>query len=150
MERQNLTKVSHWLYSSCLSNQVPLIQAIRSSQSDAATQNSRPIREAEPRTNVYQSICPSSWQFHQNPTGNKQLEWLHQCSSRHQTHLISCPQVSEFVLSFGVVLVPVRVQLKRQLSVRFFDVPDGSTLTHPQNLIEVSPTAERWMRHWRT
>lgn len=55
-------------------------------------------------------------------------------------HLISGTQVCKLVLGFGVVGVPVRVQLERQLSVGLLDVPDRGRLTHPQDLVEVSPT----------
>lgn len=65
-------------------------------------------------------------------------------AQRQQTHtyLISCPQICELVLSFGVVRVSVGMQLKSQFPVGLLDVPDRRALAHPQNLIEVSPTRE--------
>lgn len=58
-------------------------------------------------------------------------------------HLVCRPQVCELVLRFGVVLVPVGMELQSQLPVRLFDVPDRRRLADPQDLVEVSPVAER-------
>lgn len=76
---------------------------------------------------------------------NKTLLLSHNSSC---THLISCTQVCEFVLSFWVVRVSVGVQLESQLSVGLFNVPDGCGLAHTQDLVEISPSGQRTHRLW--